>query len=246
MDENNAIKVLREVKSILDERGVRYWLDQGTLLGAVRAKKFIPWDDDIDIGTMYNEVEKIKQQISPFRKKGFEISSLSNFAIEIKKDSIVVDIYLFRIESDKAWRYEYGSKSKIFSVLRRIGFLSYYKESVKIESFKRKMIYLFIPKFIGKFIIKIWGFYGCKYMPWVVPKHYYEHLDKITFYDMEFNIPSLVKEYLSYKYGNSWLKPNSNYNYLIDDGAIEYSFKDKKKDKVSSFSDFFVTWRGIK
>ena len=54
MKDNNfsiAIKILNELK-------LNYWVCHGTLLGIVRDKKLLDWDNDIDIALMEDEVNR--------------------------------------------------------------------------------------------------------------------------------------------------------------------------------------------
>ena len=53
-----CLELLDFVNKICIKHDIKWWLDFGTLLGAIRHENFIPWDDDIDIGIMRKDYHK--------------------------------------------------------------------------------------------------------------------------------------------------------------------------------------------
>lgn len=129
------LNALKELDAICQKNDIKYWIDAGTLLGAVRHKGFIPWDDDIDIcmsRSDYNKLVELSRTYfndsyefhfsmddpycaninipCKFRAKGTEIIESSEVKYDIynKKSphGLFVDIF----------PYDKYSKNKIFRV----------------------------------------------------------------------------------------------------------------------------------
>lgn len=67
------LHVLREVTRVLDELNVPYFMQGGTMLGAIRHNGFIPWDDDVDLGIPRADYDRLLKEVSARLPENLEL-----------------------------------------------------------------------------------------------------------------------------------------------------------------------------
>lgn len=67
------LDILKAVDKWCRENNVNYYLIAGTLLGAIRHKGYIPWDDDIDICMLRTDFEKFLHNFNENRDDGYKV-----------------------------------------------------------------------------------------------------------------------------------------------------------------------------
>ena len=65
------LDLLTQFKKVCEKHNLRWFVDGGTLLGAVRHSGFIPWDDDVDIIMPYDDYCKLCSLSNEFEEPYF-------------------------------------------------------------------------------------------------------------------------------------------------------------------------------
>lgn len=85
------LNILKHLKEVSKRNGLRYFLSGGTLLGAIRHKGYIPWDDDIDV---FMEIKDLKKLVEILKKeKDYSIISFVDDIDYYDECSFMVDNY---------------------------------------------------------------------------------------------------------------------------------------------------------
>lgn len=146
---SELLSIIDEVDKVCAKNGLRYYLAEGTLLGAVRHHGFIPWDDDLDIAMPRNDFERFIQIANSSMNNSFELVwSTTNkeywqmFAKVVKKGTlfkepglkrftplgIFIDIFPLDLSSN------YSNKVKIRKTwINHVNSVIWYKNTFKLD-----------------------------------------------------------------------------------------------------------------
>jgi len=101
------LEILIEVDRICRVHNIPYWLDFGTLLGAVRHGGFIPWDDDLDITILRKDYKKLRKVLKSELPEKFVFQdwttdkyAFDNYA-RVKDTNSLFDWNKFRFQKHK-------------------------------------------------------------------------------------------------------------------------------------------------
>jgi len=75
---NRQMNILDYISSLCEENGLKYYLAYGTLIGAVRHKGYIPWDDDIDLFMLRDDYEKLIDLVNSDKSGRFRCFALTD------------------------------------------------------------------------------------------------------------------------------------------------------------------------
>ena len=108
--------IMEYIHEVCQKIGVKYFLAYGSLIGAVRHKGFIPWDDDMDICMLREDYEKLQDYLISNPDERYEVMSYKNNLNYVYPFMKVQDNQTYLLEEDVRIDSNMGIYVDIFPV----------------------------------------------------------------------------------------------------------------------------------
>ena len=191
------------------KHGLNYWIEYGTLLGAVRHGSFIPWDDDIDVTMMRDEYDQILPKMqNELKSYGIDLNMshyLTNLMLSYKREETGLFMDIFPV-------YEYHTSNDFITAREELikagkKCRKYYRNKLNsndIESIDdyREKVFRKIKKGKNDLILHSPEF-NCRFF--VHKKEEIFPLQEISFGDIKVLSPHNADIYLKRIYGDNYM-----------------------------------------
>lgn len=227
-----ALEILKSFDQICRKAQIRYFLIGGSVLGAIRHRGFIPWDDDIDVGVPRRDYENLErlmlaQKFPNIQYRGvtavrgscgpisFMFESADPLAtkdglpcLDVHPlDGVPKALWLQTVQRYFSYLYHIGMRKE---VSRRRGRVAYCVSQTYLR-FTPDFVNRFLMA-VGKFVTTAWDYdrselianiYGAaKYRKEVMPLSWMGKARTVEFEGALYPVPEMTHEYLSHLYGN--------------------------------------------
>lgn len=235
------LALLKELAYVCEKNNFKYILDAGTLLGAMRHSRFIPWDDDIDILMFREDYEKI---VSAFKNttRNSDIyaeyhrdkDTNSQYFIKIKhKKCPFLGVDIFPLDSygkHLSLKEQLKATNKICKILKHLkkeinpNISNKETKTILTKTIKEKIL-LSSANENGDFVYGV--DFAHKLKNWFLDRDIVLPLRKIQFEDSKYTTVNKPKEFLKNIYGNYMKYPNKM-------KILHYSYKNLTSEQLET------------